>query len=262
MPPFTLTRLQYLARVTADELDDAHPQTPLLALYAPGLSCMDTGGHRDTAATLNYGYLIHIHDRWGFVGRACYEAYRPQADLARWETALANQHYLMGTGLRSDWRSTTLRCYWTWIPALALLWQVEPHKTFLLGYLQRLTTDKQTLTPNQEATVRAMLRERGAIGRYPADRWAEELAAHSTVLRARRDLAFRLGQLLCLELFTADRETVTSLQAYHTAWEYGRMQSLSARQVSVIRALEAQYLEQRLWHNCQLAETLAEEAEG
>lgn len=259
---FELQRLQVLAQVQRIDLEWKSPlraATPELAIYAPGLPCADPDGHRDTAATLNYGYLIHIHEREGFVGRTCYEAYRPQVDLAPWETALTNRHYVAGTGLRPDWRSTTLRRYWAWVPALALLWQVEPHKAFLLGYLQRLTTGKQPLTANQEATVRAMLRERGGIMRYPDDRWVEELAVHVMVLRARRDLAFRLGQLLTLDLSAEDLETVENLRMRNMAWERGHMQSLSSRQVSIIRALEAQHLEERLVRNWNLAAELAED---
>jgi len=142
-------------------------------------------------------------------------------------------------------------------PALALLWQVEPHKGFLLGYLQRLTTAKADLSSAQKQTVLAMLRERGAP-RRSGQPWRAELAAHVRVLQRRRDLAFRLGRLAALDLDAADRETVQRLPARNTAWAYGRLRALSAGQVSVIAALEAQYLERRLAGAQELAERLAE----
>jgi len=76
------------------------------------------------------------------------------------------------------------------------------------------------------------------------------------LLQRRRDLAFRLGRLAALDLEHADRETLQRLPARNTAWASGRMRALSAGQVSVIAALEAQYLEQRLAGAQELAERL------
>ena len=256
MAIFDLTTLPYLARVTATEVGDMRSPSPPVALYAPGLVCADTGAHRDAAATLYVGFLASVYARWGWLGRTCYAAWQPGADLAPWETALRNRQLLTGTGLSPAWRATTQRHYWTLAPALALLWQVEPHKGFLLGYLQRLTTDKADLSHAQKKTVLEMLHERGAP-RRSGQPWRAELSAHTRVLQRRRDLTFRLGRLAALDLEHADRETVQRLQAWHTGWASGRMRSLSAGQVSVITALEAQYLEQRLAVAQELAERLA-----
>jgi len=256
MAIFDLTTLPYLARVTAAEVGDMHSQSPSVALYAPGLVCADTAAHRDAAATLYVGFLASVYECWGWLGRTCYAAWQPGADLAPWETALRNRQLLAGTGLSPTWRVTTQRHYWTLVPPLALLWQVEPHKGFLLGYLQRLTTDKSDLSAAQKKTVLAMLRERGAPHRS-GQPWRAELAAHARVLQRRRDLTFRLGWLAVLDLEPADQETVQRLQAWNTQWASGLMQVLSAGQASVIAALEAQYLEQRLTVAQELAERLA-----
>ena len=258
MPDFDLTQLRYLARVTAREVGDTQPQTPLLALYAPGLPCADPDAHRDVAARLHFAFLARPYNRWGFLGPVCYTAWHPGATLTAWETALGHRHLLVGTGLPLTWRSTTQRDYWKLVPALALLWQVEPHKDFLRGYLQRLTTAKQALTEKQERTMVAMLRERGARG-YSQRDWPEELAAHTRVLRHRRDLAFRLGRLAALDLAAEDAQLVQHLQAQNTAWERGRLRELSEREARTIAALEAQYVEQRLEAAEALAKRLARE---
>jgi len=255
MTHLDLPQLRYLARVTADEVNDAQPQAPLLALYAPGLPCVYHSAHPyETAATLHAGFLVERPSEWGFAGRNCYEQ-RYRVSLAPWQTALRNRHLLVGTRLPPTWRETTRKDYWKLVPALALLWQVEPDKGFLLGYLQRLTTNKQALTEKQEETARAMLRERGARG-YSR---SKELQAHTRVLLARRDHIFELGRLARLPLAPADQETVQDFLARLTGKQGRYPRSLTEGQGRLLRALEAQYLKERLSAAKRLAERLARE---
>ncbi len=258
MVDFAVTRLPYLARVSWQEVGDAHPRAPQLAVYAPGLACADPDAHQDVAARLHYGFLAQPYEQWGFLGPTCYVAWRPGVSLAAWETALEQRHFLAGTGLALPWRSTTQRRYWTLVPALALLWQVEPHKAFLRGWLKRLTTNKQLLTKQQKATLLTMLRERGAA-RVAGQAWPAELAAHTRILRRRRDLAFRLGRLAALDLAAEDAWRVQQLQAQNTAWERGRMVALPEHTTRRIAALEARYVDARRAAAGQLAKEIVEQ---
>ena len=178
-------------------------------------------------------------------------------NIQPWRTALKNRHPFAGTKLKPGWRRTTQRRYWKLVPALALMWQTEPHKTFLRGYLKWMTTGKHTLSDKQRDTIIAMLQERGA-SRKRAWSSTQELAAHTRVILRRRNLAFRLGRLAALDLTSKDGDKVSSLQKQNVAWKHRkRMKSLTKSQEKLIGALEASYRVERAEATRGLAERLA-----
>ncbi len=256
MTTFNLEEQSYLALVRPEEVPS--PEGPLVraAIYAPGLACADYSDHRDAAALLHYAYLISWQGAWDLLGSGCVEDryhciyYRrreglpPQPHL--WKTRLDNRHPLAGMGVPHNWQEQTKRKYWRIVPLMGLIIQVEPRdntKGMLHSYLHRVTRDKGDLSKRQKRTLIDILRERGADR---MDDWPKELKAHYKELKRRRDLAFRLARLADLDLTTEDAKTVSDLREENTAWSKGKMQRLSKNQKGLIRALEAQYLEQRV----------------
>ncbi|MBN2005200.1 MAG: hypothetical protein JXA21_17715 [Anaerolineae bacterium] len=245
MADFALTTLDFLACAGEEDLAYQVMYDPIvLAIYAPGLACADYARHQDGGATLSYAYLAPFRDGWAWLGRECVQHANGAAHPQPWATALDQRHPLAGTALPVNWRATTRRAYWSLVPLLGLLLQLEPQHGMLRGALRRITTGKQTLSARQHTTLQAILRERGAV-EFPENR-SRELAAHRHVLLWRRDLAFRLARLAALDLSITDRETVQSLTAANVAWRNRRMRTLSDAQAVLVGALEARYLTQRL----------------
>jgi hypothetical protein len=256
MSAFDLGEQTYIALTRPEDLTGL-PDYPIhAAVYAPGLACADYGDHRDGAALLHYAYLVprslhwwHASDAVGppvLLGATCARGHHRDAQPGLWRTALDNRHPLAGTGLADDWRDRTKRRYWRIVPLLGLMIQVEPREStrgLLLGYLRRITREKDDLTKKQKWTLLDILRERGAD---PMDDWSKELKAHYKELKRRRDLAFRLARLRELELAPEDAKIVSDLREDNTAWSRGRMRRLTKDQKRLIRALEAQHLKQRV----------------
>ncbi len=147
---------------------------------------------------------------------------------------------------------------WRLVRLIGLMIQVEPRpntRNLLRGYLDRVTSDKNEFSPNQKRTLLNILRERGA-NRQATWNWDRELGAHLRVIKNRRDLAFRLARLAALDLDSKGQATVESLRDYNTSWRNRRMRSLTKKQIRLVCALEAKYLEQRVAASQALAQTL------
>lgn len=256
---FELERASFIALV--DRRDDlALATSPIrAAIYAPGIPCAAWRGHRDWAASLTYAFLALVEDEVRWLGGTCLQTYHHDANPQPWQTALDNRHFLAGTDLDPGWRRSTRRSYWPLVPLMGLMLQVEPQHRMLRGYLAYITGGRREFSRRQKETLLSIFRERGA---KPRAKWREEHRAHHRILKRRRDLAFRLARLEALELTAEDREAVLSLKAQNVRWRYGRMQTLSEGQEGVVRALEAQYLEQRQERANTLAETLGGSLQG
>ena len=79
------------------------------------------------------------------------------------------------------------------------------------------------------------------------------------MIKARRDLAFRLARLAALDLDADDETKVASLQAFNTQRRGKRISSLTDKQVRMVGAIEAQYLDQRIEVADALAQALGRE---
>jgi hypothetical protein len=124
----------------------------------------------------------------------------------------------------------------------------------LYGYLHQVVQNRGELTNRQKKVLMEILRERGAGAK--AD-WSEEVAAHYRALKRRRDLAFRLARLGALELAPEAAATIRSLRKQNTAWFGGRMRQLTPKQEDLVKALEAEYHDQRVAAMERLARRLA-----
>jgi hypothetical protein len=177
--------------------------------------------------------------------------------VAQWQTVLDNRHPLAGMGVPDDWRKRTRKRYWKVVPLLGLLIQVEPREStreMLYGYLHQVVQNRGELTNRQKKVLMEILRERGAGAQRS---WPEERAAHYQVLKRRRDLAFRLARLAALDLKPDHAEQVRSLRKQNTAWSGGRMRQLTPKQEDLVKALEAEYRDQRVAAMERLARRLA-----
>lgn len=256
---FQLERAPFIAIATRRDVSAPAGSPICAAIYAPGIPCAAWRGHQDWAASLTYAFLTRTEDGCQWLGRTCLQRHDHRADPQPWQRALANRHFLAGTGLEPGWRQSTRRSYWPLVPLIGLMLQLEPDKGILRGYLRRITRGKRDLTQPQKQTLLKMLRERGSRQRSS---WRAERQAHRRILKRRRDLTFRLARLEALELKREDQEAVGSLQAANTRWEYGRMESLSEGQEGLVRALEAQYLSQRQERATTLAGVLSTSSTG
>jgi hypothetical protein len=124
----------------------------------------------------------------------------------------------------------------------------------LYGYLHQVVQNRGELTNRQKKVLMEVLRERGAEVRGD---WSEEVAAHYRALKRRRDLAFRLARLGALELAPEAAATIRSLRKQNTAWSGGRMRQLTPKQEDLVKALEAEYHDQRVAAMERLARWLA-----
>lgn len=259
MTDFQLSTSPYVALASRKEVR-APSDCPIhLVVYAPGTACADWRYHKDNAALVSYGFLAYWRDAWSLMGETCLRSYFASVQTQPWKTALDNRHPLAGAGLPDDWRASTRRGYWRLVKLMGLMAQVEPREKtrgLLHGYIEWAARDKAEFSRGQKIVLLEILRERGV---RTGEDWGQELAAHGRILKARRDLAFRLARLAAFNLSTEDRIKVESLQAQNIAWRNGRMASLSKKQVRLILALEAEYLEQRLEAAKSLAQTLARE---
>ena len=262
MEHFQLGCQPYIALVRRVDVETTPDDPVQLAIYAPGTVCFYWLDHWQRAASFSYGFLVWVGDRWGLVGPDCLQSNFARADPQPWRTALDQRHPLAGTGLGVNWRAQTRRAYWRLIPLMGLILQVEPKHGILRGYLERATRGKRPFTEGEKRTLLNILRERGgqvcATGRH-RKAWDRELRSHLRVIKARRDLAFRLARLATLDLEAEDRAKVESLQACNTAWRNRRMMSLTEAQVALVGALEARYFEQRVEAAEALARDLARE---
>ena len=255
MTTFNLEEQSYLALIRPEDVPS--PEGPLIraAIYAPGLACADRNNHRDGAALLHYAYLIPWQGAWVLLGGTCvkhhyYYIYHQSRDGLPprphlWRTKLDNRHPLAGMGVPHNWRGRTKRNYWRLVPLMGLIIQVEPRdrtQGMLHSYLHRVTRGNE-LSHKQKVTLLEILRERGAD---QMDDWSKELKAHYKELKRRRDLAFRLARLADLDLAAEDAAAVSDLREDNIAWSKSKMQRLSKNQKRLIRALEAQYLKQRV----------------
>jgi len=262
MKHFQLGSRPYIALVQRADVETTLDDPVLLAIYAPGTVCYYWSDHWQRAASITYAFLVRTSDRWALAGADCLGARTGFAGInpQPWRTALDQRHPLAGTGLGLDWRDHTRREYWPLIPLMGMILQVEPGHDTLRGYLHRATHGKRPFIPDEENTLRAILRERGGMA-PTADRDQElsdqELRHCYRVIKARRDLAFRLARLAALDLKAGDRATVESLQASNTRWCNGRMMSLTERQVALLASLEARYRKERAEAAVALAHALA-----
>jgi hypothetical protein len=160
-------------------------------------------------------------------------------------------------GVPDDWRTRTRKRYWKIVPLLGLVIQVEPREStreMLYGYLHQVVQNRGELTNRQKKVLMEILRERGAEVRGD---WSEEREAHYRALKRRRDLAFRLARLGALELAPEAAATIRSLRKQNTAWSGGRMRQLTPKQEDLVKALEAEYHDQRVAAMERLARRLA-----
>lgn len=262
MSAFNLEEQSYIALARLSDLDGPLESPVRCAIYAPGLVCANYLRHRySTAGQLSYAYLVPLEGGWRLMGSTCVARCYGHAPSSRWRTVLDNRHPLAGTGLSGDWRRETQRRYWKVVPQVGLMLQVEPGegtRGMLAGCLRRITHGKRCLSPKQREKLWEILRERGAVGTGSG---SAELRPHYKMLKRRRDLAFRLARLAALDLRAEDAEKVRSLRQQNTSRVGRRMRHLSQKQVDLVCALEAEYLEQRVAAMealaCQLAAGLA-----
>ena len=121
---------------------------------------------------------------------------------------------------------------------------------------------KRPFSPSEENTLQNILHERGSKERAADpdhETRDQKLKSYLQVIKARRDLAFRLARLANLDLDADDEAKVASLQAFNTQWWGKRISSLTKKQVRMVGAIEAQYLEQRIEVADALALALARE---
>lgn len=258
--PFKLDRRAYIAFVRRADVKTT-PDDPIqLGIYAPGTVCLYWFDHDRGAGSFYYGFLVWARDCWGLVGFDCAKEHFHGANPQPWETALDQRHPLVGTGLGVNWRNRTLRKYWRLVPLMGMILQVEPNKDILRGYLNRATTRKRTFTPPETKTLQDILRERGS-DEHTADHVTrdQKIKSYLKVIKARRDLAFRLARLAALDLDADDETKVASLQAFNTQRRGKRISSLTDKQVRMVGAIEAQYLDQRIEVADALAQALARE---
>jgi hypothetical protein len=195
---------------------------------------------------LHYAYLVPGPDGWRLMGQSCVAGIAGHTPVTRWKTVLDNRHPLVGMGVPDDWRTRTRKRYWKIVPLLGLVIQVEPREStrrMLRDYLNTVVQGRGDLSVKQKKVLMEILRERGAEAQRS---WPEERAAHYRALKRRRDLAFRLARLAALDLKPDHAEQVRSLRKQNTAWCGGRMRQLSAGQEDLVKALEAEYHDQRV----------------
>ena len=257
MKHFQLSSRPYIALVERPEVETTPDDPVQVAIYAPGTVCYYWSDHWQRAATITYAFLVRTSEHWALAGEGCLGARTGFAGInpQPWRTALGQRHSLAGTGLGLDWREHTRREYWPLIPLMGMILQVEPGHDLLRRYLHRATHGKRPFTAGEKNTLKAILRERGGMAPTAGDQKlsAQELRRCHRVIKARRDLAFRLARLAALDLKAEDRATVESLQASNSRWCNGRMMSLTERQVALLASLEARYRKER----AAAAETLA-----